>query len=81
MTAYLEGDTSGYNATQARNMGEGIIISPVPVNTYRAEIEEFSCAILEKREPRNNLQLGLESQKILAACYESAKTGKTIDII
>jgi hypothetical protein len=27
-----------------------------------------------------NVQLGLESQKIIAACYESAKTGKTIDI-
>jgi predicted dehydrogenase len=80
MTAYLEADTSGYNAKQSRDSGEGIPVNPAPVNTYRAEIEEFSCAILEKREPENNVQLGLESQKILAACYESAKTGKSIDI-
>jgi predicted dehydrogenase len=80
MTAYLETDNSGYNAQQSRDSGEGIQVNPAPVNTYRAEIEEFSCAILEKREPSNNLKLGLDSQKILAACYESAKTGKTIDI-
>jgi predicted dehydrogenase len=80
MVAYLEADTSGYNAQQSRESGGGISVNPAPVNTYRAEIEEFSCAILEKREPRNNVHLGLVSQKIMAACYESAKTGKIIDI-
>lgn len=80
MTAFLEGDGSGYNAQQERNSGDGIIINPVPVNTYFAEIEEFSCAILEKREPINNYLLGLQSQKVLEACYKSAKKGKTIDI-
>lgn len=80
MIAYLDSDTSGYNAKQLRDSAEGIPVSPEPVNTYRAEIEEFSCAILEKREPRNNIQLGLESQKIMAACYESARTGRIIDI-
>ena len=80
MTAYLEGDSSGYNAAQVRDSAEGISVKPAPVNTYRAEIEEFSCAILEKREPANNVQLGLESQRVMAACYESAKTGKTVNI-
>jgi predicted dehydrogenase len=80
MIAYLEEDTSGYNARQSRNISDGVIINPAPVNTYRAEIEEFSCAILEKREPENNVSLGLQSQKILASCYESAKTGKIIQI-
>jgi predicted dehydrogenase len=80
MSAWLETDTSGYNATQAREDGSGIPVNPQPVNTYRAEIEEFSRAILEKREPSNNVQLGLESQKIIAACYESAKTGRVIQI-
>jgi predicted dehydrogenase len=78
MIAYLEADTSGYNAKQLRDSGDGIPVNPPPVNTYRAEIEEFSCALLENREPLNNVQLGLESQKIMAACYESAKTGKII---
>jgi predicted dehydrogenase len=80
MIAYLEGDASGYNAKQLRDSAEGISVNPEPANTYRAEIEEFSCAILEKREPRNNVHLGLVSQKIMAACYESARTGKVVDI-
>lgn len=80
MIAYLEGDSSGYDAAQVRNEKGGEIIKPAPVNTYRAEIEEFSRAILEKREPENNVELGLRSQKILAACYESAKKGKVIEI-
>ena len=80
MIAYLNNDVPGYNAQQSRNMSKGLFINPPPVNTYRAEIEEFSCAILEKREPKNNIGLGLQSQKIMAACYDSAKTGKTIEI-
>ncbi len=80
MTAYLEADKSGYDARQLRDSGNGILISPEPVNTYCAEIEEFSRAILEEREPSNNVQLGIESQKIMAACYESARTGKVVNI-
>ncbi|MDQ1296091.1 MAG: Gfo/Idh/MocA family oxidoreductase [Bacteroidota bacterium] len=80
MIAFLEGDSSGYNAQQERSTGGGIIINPKPVNTYLAEIEEFSCAVLEKREPLNSYVLGLQSQKVLEACYKSAKSGKTIDI-
>jgi len=80
MVAFLEGDNLDYNAQQIRNAGEGLIINPTPVNTYQAEIEEFSCAILENREPKNNAILGLQSQIILTACYASAKTGKTVRI-
>jgi predicted dehydrogenase len=80
MVAYLEGDSSGYDAVQVRNEKGGEIIKPVPVNTYRAEIEEFSQAIIEKREPENNVGPGLRSQKILAACYDSAKKGKVVEI-
>ncbi len=80
MTAYLEGAALGYDASQVRNEAGGEVIKPVPVNTYRAEIEEFSKAILEKREPSNNVTLGLRSQKILAACYESARKGQVVEI-
>ncbi len=80
MTAFLEGDDTGYNALQERNTGDGIKITPQPVNTYCAEIEEFSNAILENREPANNYELGLRSQKVLAACYSSAETGKVVEI-
>lgn len=80
MTAYIENENSGYDAEQARQSAAGQVINPEPVNTYRAEIEEFSSAILENREPANNYSLGLRNQKIIAACYESAKKGKVIEI-
>lgn len=74
MTAYLEA-AGGYDAQQARAAGEGLVIAPEPVNMYRAEIEKFSQAILDGREPANHAQLGLQSQRVLTACYESAHSG------
>lgn len=79
MVAFLEGDDSEYNARQERSAGGGLVINPEPVNTYLSEIEEFSRAILEKREPSNNFMLGLRSQQLLEACYESAKTGNVVE--
>lgn len=76
MTAFLKEDAGVYDAQQARAADGGIRINPQPVNPYRAEIEEFSQAILEKREPSNHAALGLQSQRVLAACYESARTGQ-----
>jgi predicted dehydrogenase len=55
-------------------------IKPKPVNTYQAEIEEFSAAIIEDREPAISGELGLRSQKVLTACYESAKSGKVVEV-
>ena len=79
MAAFLEG-ASGYDARQARAAGRGLKISPRPVNTYRAEIEAFSQALLEGRDTRESAQAGLRSQIILAACYKSASTGKVVKI-
>ncbi|HBG27895.1 MAG: hypothetical protein A2Y10_16360 [Planctomycetes bacterium GWF2_41_51] len=81
MAAFLDGDTKGYEAQQARQQTDGIQIIPPPVNMYKAEIEEFSQAIIDKRLAANNAQIGIQSQKVLAACYESAKKGKRIKII
>jgi len=80
MIAYLESDDASYNAQQERSTVDGIGINPKPVNMYMAEIEEFSRAIFENRKPRNHGLIGLRNQKILAACYESARTGKTIEM-
>jgi predicted dehydrogenase len=80
MLAYLEGGADGYDAQQKRVNQPALVIAPPPMNTYKAEIEEFSAAILEKRKPRNSAALGLQSQKILAACYRAARTGKIADI-
>jgi predicted dehydrogenase len=80
MVAYLEQHGKDYDAQQARAAAEGMAIEPEPVNTYQAEIEEFSRAILDNRETAIDGELGLRSQKILTACYESARLGKVIDI-
>ena len=80
MHALLKEDVAGYDAQQARTAGGTVPIQPEPVNTYRAEIEEFSQAILEGREPSNNAALGLQSQRVLAACYESARAGRTVEL-
>lgn len=79
MTAFIEED-KGYDAAQARAAAQGIPINPQPVNTYRAEIEEFGRAILEKRAPENSAEVGLRSQRILAACYQSAAEKRTVGL-
>jgi predicted dehydrogenase len=80
MIAHLKDDTAGYDSRQTRQSDGGVPLRPVPVNTYRAEIEEFSQALLEQRPPSNHAGLGLQSQRVLAACYESARTGKAVDV-
>jgi predicted dehydrogenase len=50
------------------------------VNIYRAEIEEFSQAILDGRPTAISGEVGLQSQRVLAACYESAKNGKVVEV-
>ncbi|HUV66934.1 MAG TPA: Gfo/Idh/MocA family oxidoreductase [Sedimentisphaerales bacterium] len=80
MEAFLEEDGKGYNAQQARGAGQSMKIDPEPVNTYQAEIEEFSQAIIENREPAISAELGLRSQKVLTACYESARLGRVVTL-
>jgi len=80
MVAFLEQDGKDYDARQLRTEGQGLIIAPEPVNTYQAEIEEFSQAIIDDRAPLIGGELGLRSQKVLAACYKSAKLGKVIEV-
>lgn len=81
MAAWLEAAAGGYDAQQARAAGGGLVIDPAPVNMYRAEIEEFSQALLDGREPGNNAALGLQSQRVIAACYESARTGRVVSLV
>jgi predicted dehydrogenase len=58
---------------------KGRDIMPRQVNTYRAEIEEFSQAILDGRDTRESALRGLRSQVLLDACYASARTSKTME--
>ena len=80
MVAFLEQEDKDYDAQQARTEAKSMIIAPEPVNTYQAEIEEFSQAIIEDRETLIGAELGLRNQKILAACYESAKQGELVKV-
>jgi len=80
MTTYLLPDDAGYNADQTRSNGKGTPIVPPPVNMYQAEIEDFSQAVLDSRPLTESALAGLRSQKILTACYKSAKTGKTLPV-
>ncbi len=79
MTAYLQPEGKKYSAQQARVAGQGLKISPKPENTYRAEIEEFSQAIL-RGSPTVGAEIGLRNQRLIVACYESAKTGRAVAI-
>jgi predicted dehydrogenase len=80
MVAFLEVEGKAYDAQQARAEAQGMVIAPVPVNTYQAEIEEFSRAVIEDREPVVGAEAGLRNQKILSACYASAKSGKVVEV-
>jgi predicted dehydrogenase len=65
MTAFFEGGRR-----------DRVRVAPTVVNTYRAEIEAFSQALLDGRHTNESAQAGLRSQMILAACYKSARTGQ-----
>ncbi len=80
MVAFLEGEDKGYDAQQARAEGGGLVIAPPPVNMYRAEIEAFSQALLDRRKTTESALAGLRSQMVLAACYRSAKTRREVRI-
>ena len=80
MVAILDESSEGRVVQRARAYDKGIPIAPEPVNMYKAEIQEFSQTIINCRKPSINADLGLRNRKILSACYESARTGKVIDI-
>ena len=80
MVFYPRPQTNGYDAQQTRDTARGIVLNPPPVNTYRAEIEEFSQAILDGRESKLGGGRGLRSQRIVEACYASAQTSRSVSI-
>ncbi len=80
MTLLAQEECADYRAAQDRAIGAGTRIAPPPVNAYRAEIEDFSRAVLEGARPAAGAAEGLRNQRILDACYESARTGCTVRI-
>jgi predicted dehydrogenase len=49
-------------------------------NIYRAEIEAFSRSIQRGTEPPVSGAAGVRGMRLLAACYEAARCGKTISV-
>ena len=80
MTAYLQDSEASYQAQQSRNAAGGQPIVPEPRNIYRAEIEAFGAGVLNGTPNESRGELGLRSQRVLAACYDSAKRGCTVDV-
>lgn len=80
MSAYIEAEGAGYEAQQNRQDSGGFTIAPEPVNMYRAEVEAFAQAVLDNTAVPVTGEDGLWSQKVLGACYESARTGATIEL-
>lgn len=77
----LEEKEAGYDAAQVRTEASGeVVVAPDPVNIYRAHVDAMSQAIKEGTEPPVPGEVGLWSQKVIAACYESARTGRCIEV-
>jgi predicted dehydrogenase len=80
MTAYLEKGKKGYDAGQKRQSSTQGEVKVSPINMYRGEIEEFSKCIEKDLEPAISGEEGLWSQKVVLACYQSARTGKVVQL-
>ena len=76
----LGDDTLGYDAKQDR-----VDVTPVKLlsdfgNMYTSQIEAFGRSILEGAPVAVPLADALRAQRIVEACYESAKTRGTVDL-
>ena len=56
------------------------MIEPDPVNIYASHIDAFCDAVENDTEPPITGEDGIWSHKVIEACYESAKTGETVEI-
>lgn len=81
LTAVLQKSEAGYDAAQVRDVETPTeIITPPVVNMYRAHIEAFCAAIENDTEPPVTGEDGLWSHRVVEACYESARTGRTVKV-
>ena len=80
MTVYREKEEKGYEAEQGRSTSVEEKIEPAPINTYQAEIESFSQCIEKDSEPGISAEDGLWSQKVILACYQSARSGQAVKL-
>lgn len=75
-----ESKVGGYAATQKRSAQGGVLLRYRPRNTYRAEIEDFSEAILKGRKPLVDAEDALWNLKVCLAAYRAARTRRTVEV-
>jgi predicted dehydrogenase len=80
MTFQPRASSASYDAQQTRSSDGSIAIVAEPVNLYRAEVEAFAAAILENRSVPVDGSAGEWNQRLLAACYESARSGRMVQV-
>ncbi len=81
MVAYLPQGARGYEAAQVRLAGS--IAQPVevlPINCYRAQVEHFVDCIEQDREPMIGGREALHVLRLALLAYESARTGKIMQV-
>ncbi|MFZ4695484.1 MAG: Gfo/Idh/MocA family oxidoreductase, partial [Verrucomicrobiia bacterium] len=66
--------------SQKRLTGGGFSLKYAPRNTYRAEIEDFSAAVLGKRKPLVDAEEALWNLRVCLAAYRAARTRKAVGI-
>jgi predicted dehydrogenase len=80
ITAVIERGDREYDAAQARDEDPSEVIEPDAVNIYAAHVDAFCEAVENDTEPPITGEDGIWSHKVIEACYESAKTGETVEI-
>jgi predicted dehydrogenase len=70
----------GYGGIHGRR-SDGRGIDFPEIDQFAAEMDDFAQCILENRPTRVPGEEGLRDVKIMMAIYESAKTGKTINLV
>jgi predicted dehydrogenase len=73
------GTSAGYESKQQREGIGGVAVRPEQTNVYRAQVQAFSQSIIDGTEPPVSGSDGLWNQRVLQACYESAKNGCAVE--
>lgn len=81
LVTLLETGDKDYDAAQVKDEGSlEKIITPDVVNIYQAHIDGFCDAVVNDTTPPVPGEDGLWSQKLMTACYESARSGKAVKV-
>ena len=70
----------GYDARQTRRVSREREVKYREVNTYQAEIEDFSRAIQKGVPPAVPIGDGIWNMKVVDAAYRSARTGRSVKV-